>query len=108
MTSVHPLRTLDEKPDQQPFLSSSSADTMPNVHDPSAKEQESREDVTAADENGTALEPVQSRHVEVNGTSEVPNGGLLAWLQVFGAFFLTFNSWYDTPHVRLQTFADST
>lgn len=25
--------------------------------------------------------------------SEPPNGGLLAWLQVLGAFFLWFNTW---------------
>ncbi len=100
MASVHRLMATDEKPDQQPSLSSS-ADTMPNVHDSSAKEHESGEDVTAADENGAALEDVQSRHVDVHDTSHVPNGGTLAWLQVFGAFFLTFNSWYDTPHFRL-------
>jgi hypothetical protein len=101
MASVHPLMATDEKSDQQPSISSSSADTMANVHDFSAKEQESGEDVTAADENGTALEDVQSRHVDIHDTSQVPNGGTLAWLQVFGAFFLTFNSWYDAPHFRL-------
>ena len=26
-------------------------------------------------------------------TSNIPNGGWLAWLQVVGAFFLMFNSW---------------
>lgn len=26
-------------------------------------------------------------------TDEIPNGGLVAWLQVGGAFFLLFNSW---------------
>lgn len=25
--------------------------------------------------------------------SEIPNGGWLAWLQVFGSFFIFFNSW---------------
>lgn len=24
-----------------------------------------------------------------------PNGGLLAWTQVLGSFFLAFNTWYD-------------
>jgi hypothetical protein len=24
----------------------------------------------------------------------IPNGGLLAWLQVLGSFLLFFNSWY--------------
>jgi len=25
---------------------------------------------------------------------DIPNGGLVAWLQVLGAFFLWFNTWY--------------
>ncbi len=29
-------------------------------------------------------------------TTEIPDGGLVAWLQVVGAFFLFLNSWYDT------------
>jgi hypothetical protein len=38
-----------------------------------------------------------------------PNGGLLAWLQVFGAFFLFMNSWYSSlpplssPHLSPLT-----
>ncbi|KKY21199.1 putative major facilitator superfamily protein [Diplodia seriata] len=34
----------------------------------------------------------KSKH-SINNVSSVPNGGLLAWLQVLGAFFLFFNSW---------------
>jgi hypothetical protein len=30
----------------------------------------------------------------VNDLSSVPNGGLTAWLQVVGGFFLFFNTWY--------------
>ena len=30
----------------------------------------------------------------VNNIKSVPNGGTAAWLQVLGAFFLFFNSWY--------------
>lgn len=26
-------------------------------------------------------------------TDDIPNGGLVAWLQVLGAFFLWFNTW---------------
>ena len=26
-------------------------------------------------------------------TDDIPNGGLIAWLQVLGAFFLWFNTW---------------
>lgn len=84
----------DEKPDQQPSLRSSSSEKMHIAHDPLAKGQESGENLTTADEKGLALEPVQSRRSDVHDVSKVPNGGLLAWLQVFGAFFLTFNSWY--------------
>lgn len=29
-----------------------------------------------------------------NFQADIPNGGLLAWLQVVGSFFLFFNSWY--------------
>jgi hypothetical protein len=31
--------------------------------------------------------------VSVNNISAIPNGGLQAWLQVLGAFFLFFTSW---------------
>jgi hypothetical protein len=27
-------------------------------------------------------------------TQDIPDGGNMAWLQVFGAFFVWFNSWY--------------
>lgn len=43
--------------------------------------------------DGSALEPVQSRHPSVKDASKIPNGGLWAWLQVFGGFFLLFNTW---------------
>jgi hypothetical protein len=29
----------------------------------------------------------------VNNISSIPNGGLRAWLQVLGVFFLFFNTW---------------
>jgi hypothetical protein len=32
--------------------------------------------------------------VSVNNTSQIPNGGTLAWVQVLGSFFLFFNTWY--------------
>lgn len=40
-----------------------------------------------------ALEPVRSAHPSVRDASKIPNGGLWAWLQVLGSFFLLFNSW---------------
>jgi len=36
--------------------------------------------------------PLQKIH-SVNNINSVPNGGLKAWLQVLGAFFLMFNTW---------------
>lgn len=39
------------------------------------------------------LEPVQSEKPSVNNVNSIPNGGLVAWLQVVGGFFLMFNSW---------------
>lgn len=43
---------------------------------------------------GNTLEPAQSKHASVRDASSIPNGGLWAWLQVLGGFFLLFNSWY--------------
>lgn len=34
--------------------------------------------------------------IEINA-SDVPDGGLWAWLQVLGGFFLLFNTWYVHP-----------
>ena len=42
---------------------------------------------------GEKLEPSKSRP-SINNAAAIPNGGLTAWLQVLGAFFLFFNSWY--------------
>lgn len=28
---------------------------------------------------------------------DIPDGGLVAWLQVLGGFFMFFNSWYVMP-----------
>ncbi|WPH02835.1 Hypothetical protein R9X50_00570300 [Acrodontium crateriforme] len=44
-------------------------------------------------EGGAALESVISAKPSVNNIKFVPNGGLTAWLQVLGSFFLFFNSW---------------
>lgn len=40
--------------------------------------------------------PRQELELEVPAKStgnDIPNGGLHAWMQVLGAFFLVFNSW---------------
>lgn len=46
--------------------------------------------------DGATLEPTatnKSAVPSVNNVKSIPNGGLKAWLQVLGAFFLFFNSW---------------
>ena len=44
------------------------------------------------DKEGASLAPVQSRN-SINNLSAVPNGGMKAWLQVLGSFFVFFNTW---------------
>lgn len=39
-------------------------------------------------------------------SSEAPNGGLSAWLQVAGAFFLYFNTWWVSKRPKLMMDAD--
>ena len=49
-------------------------------------------DTTALAEPSAELEQVQ--HPVAIAYHEPPNGGLVAWLQILGAFILFFNSWY--------------
>lgn len=35
----------------------------------------------------------KSTKASVNNVASIPNGGLRAWLQVLGVFFLFFNTW---------------
>ena len=44
-------------------------------------------------ENGAPLGPVASAKPSINNIKSVPNGGLVAWLQVVGSFFLFWNTW---------------
>ncbi|KAH7138956.1 major facilitator superfamily domain-containing protein [Dendryphion nanum] len=39
------------------------------------------------------LERAASKQPSVNNVESIPDGGVTAWLQVLGAFFLFFNSW---------------
>ncbi len=43
--------------------------------------------------NEAVLELTPSTHAQASDASSIPNGGLRAWLQVLGSFFLLFNSW---------------
>jgi hypothetical protein len=51
-------------------------------------------DITSQHGNEISLQPIPSRQQKVQDASSIPNGGLWAWLQVLGSFFLLFNSWY--------------
>ena len=42
--------------------------------------------------DGGALEKKATKF-SVNNVSSIPNGGLRAWLQVLGVFFIFFNTW---------------
>ena len=42
--------------------------------------------------NGAPLAPVVSAKPSINNIKSVPNGGLKAWLQVLGSFFLFWNT----------------
>ena len=44
-------------------------------------------------DHGAPLGPVASEKPSINNIKSVPNGGLKAWLQVVGAFFLFWNTW---------------
>lgn len=54
------------------------------------------------------LVKVKSSVPSVNDLKTIPNGGLKAWLQVLGAFFLFFNSWgvTNTFGVYLTTYEE--
>ena len=82
-----------EAPNQEPTIST--ATTLQSTTDGVANEVFPRkaEHVIVEDDKLTALEPVQSRHPSVRDASSIPDGGLWAWLQVLGAFFLLFNTW---------------
>lgn len=87
--------SFDEKPEKQPSLVSS--DSTASLGARAVDEHPGKEtDANGATSDGQAdiaLEPVRSAHPSVRDASKIPNGGLLAWLQVLGAFFLLFNSW---------------
>jgi predicted MFS family arabinose efflux permease len=51
------------------------------------------EDLVEAEENRDIEKVVSNKQPSVRNVSSIPNGGLWAWLQVLGAFFLFFNSW---------------
>lgn len=65
-----------------------------DINNESKKSSEDRPPLEPLD--GGAIEKqvtAKSANPSVNNVKAIPNGGLTAWLQVLGAFFLFFNSW---------------
>jgi hypothetical protein len=62
-----------------------------SIHDPTGQ---AMENAAEAEEglDGVNLEKKTTK-ASVNNVSSIPNGGLRAWLQVLGVFFLFFNTW---------------
>ena len=50
-----------------------------------------------------AAAPAQAETKDIHNVSAVPNGGLKAWLQVAGSFFLAFNTWCALQAVFFST-----
>lgn len=84
----------DEKPNQQPSILSSTSVESARIPVADQIHVQGNDD-HVIEKDGTVLEPVQSRRSSGRDVSKIPNGGLMAWLQVLGAFFLLFNSWYE-------------
>lgn len=59
---------------------------------------EKQEDSTGPEPSERTESPIPA---DLPDHDHVPDGGLVAWLQVAGAFILFFNSWYGPPRLRL-------
>jgi hypothetical protein len=69
---------------------------------PDAMQEKGQQVTEESGRTGAPLEPSKSRP-SINNAAAIPDGGLTAWLQVIGAFFLFFNSWYVLdPILRSQ------
>lgn len=86
--------TAEEKPDVIGNDAASSQDgssqTLPDI-EPATDA--GVEDINASKERDAALEKVVSRRSEIDPAAEPPDGGLNAWLKVFGCFLIYSNVW---------------
>jgi hypothetical protein len=68
-----------------------------DVSQDSSEEREEEEDreVKAEDvETATTMAVEKSgTRISVNNVNSIPNGGLRAWMQVVGSFFIFYNTW---------------
>lgn len=78
------------KNDESHFPGSSKEAVEPSYID---EQDEQLRDLPRDDHIGAELETIASSKPSVNNIRSVPNGGLTAWLQVLGSFFLFFNTW---------------
>lgn len=51
--------------------------------------------VQGSEKEASDIEAPQDQQFKpsANDTSSIPNGGIKAWLQVLGTFFIFFNTW---------------
>jgi hypothetical protein len=106
VTPPHVLAApLDEKRDAPSSMSSDSIRSEERRHGAEAgvNQDEKAHEVTEGDSRDVDAEAVSAedklslqRSKSVTNAASIPDGGLWAWLQVLGAFFLLFNSWYVT------------
>jgi hypothetical protein len=65
--------------------------------DVSSEEREFSEEGTlgAEDVEKATAAPVEKKNtkISVNNIASIPNGGIRAWMQVLGSFFIFFNTW---------------
>ena len=71
---------------------------MSSTHVPEAETKDNSNEEASKTSSEAVLEEAKEpseikEKANVNDTDAVPNGGLQAWLQVAGSFFLTFNTW---------------
>lgn len=109
-TLPDPLQaTFDEKLHKESPLSTQKSNESLAIRDAPLEEPQQKTHVTQDDKiaeevakDGEALKKVRSKH-SVRDSGSIPDGGLWAWLQVLGGFFLLFNSWsVETDSVSLK------
>ena len=84
--------TASSKP-STPFNEKANADFLEEREELSVQSRDTDGNSPRTGEEGQKLEPTVSLPPSVNNVASIPNGGLAAWLQVVGSFFLFFNSW---------------
>jgi len=97
------LSAFDEKPD---LREEASVESIPRPRDEEEEDYDGEKGRSGMVGNGTGAEEVRGGNGVAGGLQKVvsaksvrdvasiPNGGLMAWLQVLGAFVLFFNTWY--------------